>query len=180
MHRGAWIVNNVHAVFEYIAETSSANLRDAKSLGGWEQPRQFVRGARVEQEMVMGETQSRFAELLFQHHSTRVPMSSFRSALAAALILYYANSIAVYPSLSIHMLIENAVTRAYPSYSASDCQLELALWISQTRQPFGHANVAALPADVITRQSGRHQMAPRQGLLRLRRPSFNSSPENIF
>ncbi|TYZ68649.1 hypothetical protein PybrP1_000288 [[Pythium] brassicae (nom. inval.)] len=68
-HRGAWRVNDVHTVLECVAETSSADFRVAKSLGGWEQPWRPVRAAQLEQGTMTSKTQNRFTEILFQHHS---------------------------------------------------------------------------------------------------------------
>ncbi|TYZ68443.1 hypothetical protein PybrP1_008938 [[Pythium] brassicae (nom. inval.)] len=62
--------------------------------------------------------------------------------------------IATCPSHPIHAAMKDAIKRACPSYSASDCRLVFAGWSSRARQRFAHANVAALPANVVTRQFG--------------------------
>ncbi|TYZ68650.1 hypothetical protein PybrP1_000289 [[Pythium] brassicae (nom. inval.)] len=60
--------------------------------------------------------------------------------------------------------MKGAVKRACPSYSASDCRLVLADESSRSRQRFAHANVAALPADVVTCRFGTQSDGPSAGL----------------
>lgn len=100
-----------NTLFEYLAETTSSDQKVARVLSDWGHPSHSITSARLEPDGPSAEIQRRFVCTLFEHQAPRLRIESFMFALAASLLLYLLNTLAVQLTHVLHAVMTSALHR---------------------------------------------------------------------